>query len=62
LGDGVYGLLLKDLTFSKIKNNIFRNNTVGIFMDGASKVDLYHNQFVNNGWGLKSMPIVWKTD
>ena len=22
-------------------------------MDGASKVDLYHNQFVNNGWGLK---------
>ena len=52
-GDGVYGLLLKDLTFSKIKNNIFRNNTVGIFMDGASKVDLYHNEFVNNGWGLK---------
>jgi nitrous oxidase accessory protein len=52
-GDGVYGLLLKDLTFSKIKNNIFRNNTAGIFMDGASKVDLYHNQFVNNGWGLK---------
>lgn len=52
-GDGVYGLLLKDLTFSKIKNNIFNNNTAAIFMDGASKVDLYNNQFSNNGWGIK---------
>ena len=33
-GDGVYGLLLKDLTFSKIKNNIFDQfivNTVRTF-------------------------------
>ena len=52
-GDGVYGLLLKDLTFSKIKNNIFNNNTAAIFMDGSSKVDLYNNQFSNNGWGIK---------
>ena len=52
-GDGVYGLLLKDLTFSKIKNNIFNNNTAAIFMDGTSKVDLYNNQFSNNGWGIK---------
>ena len=52
-GDGIYGLLLKDLTFSKIKNNIFNNNTAAIFMDGSSKVDLYNNQFSNNGWGIK---------
>ena len=52
-GDGVYGLLLKDLTFSKIKHNIFNNNTAAIFMDGTSKVDLYNNQFSNNGWGIK---------
>ena len=52
-GDGIYGLLLKDLTFSKIKNNIFNNNTAAIFMDGTSKVDLYNNQFSNNGWGIK---------
>lgn len=52
-GDGVYGLLLKDLTFSKIKNNIFNNNTAAIFMDGTSKVDLNNNQFSNNGWGIK---------
>ena len=38
---------------SKIKNNIFNNNTAAIFMDGTSKVDLYNNQFSNNGWGIK---------
>lgn len=52
-GESVYGLLLKDLNFSKIKNNEFSNNTSGIFMDGVSKVDFYNNEFANNGWGLK---------
>lgn len=52
-GDSVYGLLLKDLTFSKIKHNYFDNNTAGIFMDGASKIDFYYNSFNGNGWGLK---------
>lgn len=52
-GDASYGLLLKEISFSKIKNNIFDNNTTGIFMDGATKIDFYKNQFSNNGWGLK---------
>ncbi|MBS1549815.1 MAG: nitrous oxide reductase family maturation protein NosD [Bacteroidetes bacterium] len=52
-GDASYGLLLKEISFSKIKNNIFDNNTTGIFMDGATKIDFLKNQFSNNGWGLK---------
>ncbi|MBS1572430.1 MAG: nitrous oxide reductase family maturation protein NosD [Bacteroidetes bacterium] len=52
-GDGSYGLLLKEISFSKIKENFFDNNTTGIFMDGATKIDFYKNQFSNNGWGLK---------
>ncbi len=52
-GDSVYGLLLKDLTFSKIKHNYFDSNTAGIYMDGASKIDFYSNDFKGNGWGLK---------
>ncbi|WP_124642337.1 nitrous oxide reductase family maturation protein NosD [Amniculibacterium aquaticum] len=52
-GDASYGLLLKEISFSKIKENYFDNNTTGIFMDGATKIDFYKNQFSNNGWGLK---------
>ncbi len=52
-GDANYGLLLKDISFSKIKHNTFNNNTTAIFMDGATKIDFYKNEFANNGWGMK---------
>lgn len=52
-GDASYGLLLKDIGFSKIKRNIFENNTAGIFLDGATKIDLYKNTFSDNGWAMK---------
>ncbi|QCX53815.1 nitrous oxide reductase family maturation protein NosD [Elizabethkingia sp. JS20170427COW] len=52
-GDGAYGLLLKEISFSKIKDNIFENNTTAIFMDGATKIDLFKNKVKNNGWGVK---------
>ncbi len=52
-GDGNYGLLLKDIGFSKIKNNRFHSNTVAIFLDGATKIDFYKNDFENNGWAMK---------
>ncbi len=52
-GDSNYGLLLKDISFSKIKNNRFQNNTTAIFLDGATKIDFFKNNFENNGWGMK---------
>lgn len=52
-GGNVYGLLLKDLTYSKVKHNIFKANSVGVFMDGSYKVDFYKNEFANNNWGMK---------
>lgn len=52
-GDASYGLLLKDISFSKIKHNIFENNTTAIYLDGATKIDLFKNNFKNNGWGMK---------
>ena len=52
-GDANYGLLLKDINFSKIKNNKFSNNTTAIFLDSATKIDFYNNNFENNGWGMK---------
>ena len=52
-GDANYGLLLKDISFSKIKHNRFHNNTTAIYLDGATKIDLFSNDFENNGWGMK---------
>lgn len=52
-GDASYGLLLKDISYSKIKKNYFENNTTGIFLDGATKIDFYSNNFEDNGWGMK---------
>ena len=52
-GDANYGLLLKEISFSKIKHNQFQNNTAAIYLDGATKIDFYENNFENNGWGMK---------
>ena len=52
-GDSVFGLLLKEISYSKIKGNTFQNNTTAIFADGATKIDFYNNQFEDNGWAIK---------
>jgi nitrous oxidase accessory protein len=52
-GDSVFGLLLKEISYSKIKGNVFENNTTAIFADGATKIDFYNNLFENNGWAVK---------
>jgi nitrous oxidase accessory protein len=52
-GDSVFGLLLKEISYSRIKGNTFQNNTTAIFADGATKIDFYDNQFENNGWAIK---------
>ncbi len=52
-GDGAYGLLLKEISDSYIENNRFVKNTVGIFMEGASRIQLEKNVFERNGWAMK---------
>ena len=52
-GDGAYGLLLKEISDSYIENNRFLRNTTGIFMEGASRIQMEKNTFNNNGWGMK---------
>jgi nitrous oxidase accessory protein len=52
-GDGAYGLLLKEISDSYIENNQFEKNTTGIFMEGASRIQMERNSFTNNGWGMK---------
>jgi len=52
-GDGAYGLLLKEISDSYIENNRFVKNTIGIFMEGASRIQLEKNVFEANGWAMK---------
>jgi nitrous oxidase accessory protein len=52
-GDGSYGLLLKEISDSYISGNLFANNTTGIYMEGASRIQIKGNVFRSNGWAMK---------
>lgn len=52
-GSSAYGLLLKDISNSKIEHNTFDNNTTGIYMEGSSRIHLAYNTLQNNGWALR---------
>ncbi|MBP6024895.1 nitrous oxide reductase family maturation protein NosD [Ferruginibacter sp.] len=52
-GDAAYGLLLKEISDSYIENNHFKKNTIGIHMEGASRITMEKNIFESNGWAMK---------
>ncbi|MDP1843590.1 MAG: nitrous oxide reductase family maturation protein NosD [Sediminibacterium sp.] len=52
-GDAAYGLLLKEIGDSYIEHNRFIKNTMGIYMEGVSRVELNNNSFEHNGWAMK---------
>jgi nitrous oxidase accessory protein len=52
-GDAAYGLLLKEITDSYIGGNHFEKNTGGIYMEGASRIEMEKNNFLGNGWAMK---------
>ena len=51
-GSSSYGLLLKDITDSEIRNNRFIKNTIGIYGEGALRMTITGNDFIRNGWAL----------
>lgn len=54
-GSAAYGLLLKDITDSVIRSNRFVTNTVGLYAEGANRIDVEANVFEDNGWAVKVM-------
>ncbi len=52
-GSAAYGLLLKEISQSTIASNKFSRNTTGIYMEGASKLDVRENEFNGNGWAIR---------
>lgn len=52
-GAAAYGLLLKEISDSKIRQNQFTQNTVGIYMEGTNRIQVEKNIFKRNGWAAK---------
>ena len=52
-GESSYGILMKDITDSHVEQNHFTNNTIGIYMEGTSRILVTKNAFAGNGWAFK---------
>ena len=52
-GSSAYGLLLKDIRDSFVTGNIFAKNSVGIFMEGSSRMEFKKNVFTGNGYAIR---------
>ena len=54
-GGASYGILLKDITDSKIENNYFYRNSSGIYIEGSNRINVSKNNFIENGWAIRLM-------
>ncbi|MFI5218721.1 MAG: nitrous oxide reductase family maturation protein NosD [Bacteroidia bacterium] len=52
-GSAAYGLLLKEISDSRVENNKFTNNSSGIYMEGSNRIAVLLNNFENNGCALR---------
>lgn len=51
-GMSSYGLLLKEIYDSEIKQNLFIRNTTGIHIEGSTRIRYEENDFIENGWAV----------
>jgi nitrous oxidase accessory protein len=54
-GSASYGILLKDISDSKIESNEFIENSTALYMEGCNRITIEHNNLINNGWAVKLM-------
>ncbi len=52
-GGSAYGLLLKDITDSRVEKNFFIKNTVALHMEGTSRIEFEKNHFAENGYAVR---------
>lgn len=52
-GSAAYGILLKEIQGGAVEGNIFLRNTVGIYMEGTSRILVSNNTFKSNGWAMR---------
>lgn len=54
-GPASFGILLKDISDSRITNNHIKKNTTGIYIEGCNRTLIENNTFESNGWAIKLM-------
>ncbi len=52
-GGAAYGLLLKEIYDSEVEQNVFRRNTVALYVEGSDRMLIRGNVFEKNGWALR---------
>ncbi|HJP62572.1 MAG TPA: NosD domain-containing protein, partial [Mucilaginibacter sp.] len=52
-GSSIYGILLKEISDSRIEGNHFTRNTTGIYMENSDRIKVLNNEFVSNGWAVR---------
>ena len=52
-GSAAYGLLLKEITDSRVIGNRFIGNTVGLVAESANRLEAHDNDFVDDGWAVR---------
>ena len=52
-GASSYGMLLKEIYDAEISDNIFSQNSIGIYAEGTARIEYFKNEFSSNGWALK---------
>lgn len=54
-GSAAYGLLLKSISDSRVEDNVFRGNSVGLHLEDANRNVVTGNRIERNGWALRLM-------
>lgn len=54
-GSASYGILLKEISDSRVEGNRFEGNSTGLLADGATSLIAHRNDFVENGWAIRLM-------
>lgn len=54
-GPTAYGLLLKDISDSRLESNRFAGNTVALHIEGGGRLEVRSNHFSGNGWAARLM-------
>lgn len=52
-GSAAYGLLLKEMSDSRVIGNRFARNTIGLVAEGANRLEARDNDFVDDGWAIR---------
>lgn len=52
-GSASFGLLLKEIYDAEIEDNVFEENTIGINVEGSTRINYTNNNLIRNGWAVK---------